>query len=153
MMKNVALESFHVIGVFTKTTNQDQQAAKDIPALWQRFMQEETGLKVANKIGDEIVCAYLEYEGDHMAPYTCLVGYKVPNLDMIPEGMKGITVPAGDYSKFLAKGDLTGKALWDVWMGIWKADLDRTYHIDFELYGEKAYPIENGEADVFIGVK
>ncbi len=152
MMKNVALESFHVIGVFTQTTNENQQAAKDIPALWQRFMQEETGIKVKNRIGDEIVCAYLEYEGDHMSPYTCLVGYKVPNLDHIPEGLKGITIPAGGYQKFLAKGDLTGKALWDVWMGIWQTDLDRTYKVDFELYGDRAYPINNGEADVYIGV-
>lgn len=152
-MKNVVLDSFHVVGVFTKTSNQNQQAAKDIPALWQKFMQNETGLKVTNKIDNEIVCAYLEYEGDHMAPYTCLVGYKVPNLDVIPEGMKGITIPTGNYNKFLAKGDLTGKALWDVWTNIWKADIDRTYQVDFELYGDRAYPIENGEADVFVGIQ
>ena len=152
-MKNVTIESVYVIEVFTKTTNQNRQAAKDIPALWQRFMKEETGLKLTNKIDNEIICAYLEYEGDHMAPYTCVVGYKVPNLENIPKGMKGITIPGGNYSKFLAKGDLTGKALWDVWMSIWTSDLDRTYHVDFELYGDKTYPIENGEADVFIGVK
>ena len=152
-MKKVNLDTVHVIGVFTKTSNQDQQAAKDIPALWQRFMKEETGLKVSNRIGEEIICAYFEYEGDHMAPYTCLVGYKVPNLDEIPEGMKGITIPGGKYSKFLAKGDLTGSALWETWNAIWKEDLDRTFAVDFELYGEKAYPINNGEADVYIGVK
>lgn len=151
-MKNVVLEAFHVVGVFTRTTNQNQQAAKDIPALWQRFMQEETGLKVSNRVDDEIVCAYLEYEGDHMSPYTCLVGYKVPNLDNIPEGLKGVTIPSGNYSRFLAKGDLTGKALWEAWLGIWKTPLDRTFEIDFELYTDKAYPIENGEADIFIGI-
>lgn len=152
-MKKVSLDTTHVIGIFTKTSNQDQQAAKDIPALWQRFMKEGTGAKVSNRIGDEIICAYLEYEGDHMAPYTCLIGYKVPNLDTIPEGLKGITIPTGSYNKFLAKGDLTGSALWETWNGIWKEDLDRTYAVDFELYGEKAYPIDNGEADVYIGVK
>ena len=96
---------------------------------------------------------YHDYEGDHMAPYTCIVGYKVPDLDNIPNGMKGITIPGGAYKKYLAKGDLTGKALWDVWTNIWKENLDRTYHIDFELYGEKAYPIDNGEANVYIGIK
>ncbi len=152
-MSKTKLDEFHVVGVYTKTCNRDQQAAKDIPELWQKFMREDTGQKVLNRLSDDIICAYLEYEGDHMEPYTCLVGYKVPDLKNIPNGMKGITVPSSDYKKYLAKGDLTGKALWEVWTEIWKADIDRTFQVDFELYGNKAYPIENGEADVFIGVK
>lgn len=153
IMSKTKLNSFHVVGVFTRTSNVDQQAAKDIPALWQKFMNEDTGIKISNRLSDDIVCAYLEYDGDHMAPYTCLVGYKVPNLDHIPNGMKGITVPSGNYQQYVAKGDLTGAALWEAWMQIWEADIDRSYKVDFELYTEKSYPTEKGEADIFIGLK
>ncbi len=152
-MNKTTLETTYLIGVHTRTSNENHQAAKDIPALWQRFMGEDIASQLPQKIGQDIICAYTEYEGDHSQPYTAVVGYKVPNLDNIPKGLKGITIEGGQYEKFLAKGNLKGEALWEIWNTIWTKDIDRSYQVDFEVYGERAYPIENGEADVYISLK
>jgi predicted transcriptional regulator YdeE len=39
-MNTQTIEAFYVIGITVRTTNANQQAATDIAALWQRFMQE-----------------------------------------------------------------------------------------------------------------
>jgi len=142
-----------MVGVFTKTVNAPGRAEKDIPALWQRFMEEDVKGQIKNAVSEEVLCAYTEYESDHLHPYTTVVGLKVENLDNIPEGMKGITIKGGEYAKFLAKGDLKGPAVIKTWMDIWKSGVDRTYQTDFEVYGERSYPLDNGEADIYIAVK
>lgn len=34
------LDTFYVIGIAVRTTNENQQAAQDIPVLWHKFMTE-----------------------------------------------------------------------------------------------------------------
>ncbi|SEG14520.1 GyrI-like domain-containing protein [Sphingobacterium lactis] len=40
-MKHQIIESFHVIGISTRTTNVNGQSAKDIEALWVKFWTEK----------------------------------------------------------------------------------------------------------------
>ncbi|VAW27465.1 bacterial regulatory protein, DeoR family [hydrothermal vent metagenome] len=151
-MKTQQLEKFNIIGISVRTSN-NGHADKDIPALWKRFMEEDISSKIANKIEDAIYCAYTEYESDHTKPYTTLIGCKVDSLDNIPDGMKGITIDASNYSKFVAKGDLMEGAVVNTWFKIWEAPLDRTYKTDFEVYGSKAQNPNDAEVDIFVGVK
>lgn len=34
------IRPFNIIGISVRTTNENDQAAKDIPALWKRFISE-----------------------------------------------------------------------------------------------------------------
>jgi predicted transcriptional regulator YdeE len=151
-MKNQTIPEFHVIGIAVRTTNENGQAAQDIPALWNKLMSEGILDRIPNKIDHSIYCIYTEYEKDYTRPYTTILGCKVENLDSIPEGMIGKTIEESTYTKYVAKGDLMQGVVFAEWTKIWNSDLDRTYTADFEVYGERSLNPADAEVDIFIVV-
>lgn len=152
-MNNIKIEPFKVIGIAVRTTNENEQAAKDIPVLWEKLMKENVLENIPNKIDNTVYSIYTDYEKDHTKPYTTLLGCKVENLDHIPEGMIGKSFEGGDYVKFTPKGNLTEGLVINEWVRIWNMDLDRIFTADFEMYGEKAQNPSDAEVDIFIAVK
>ncbi|MTI31998.1 GyrI-like domain-containing protein [Xanthovirga aplysinae] len=152
-MEHVKIEPFKIIGISVRTSNQNEQAEKDIGKLWEKFMTEEIINKIPNKTDKTIYSIYTDYEGDYTQPYSTLIGCKVENLDMIPKGMIGKAFDGGNYVKFSPKGDLTKGLIINEWSKIWKLDIDRVYSADFEVYGEKAQNPVNAEVDIFVATK
>lgn len=147
------IQKFSIIGISVRTTNENEQSAKDIPALWNTLLSEAILSKIPNKISIDIVCVYTDYEKDHTKPYTTILGAIVANLDAIPEGMTGKIIEGINYEKFTAKGNLAEGIVIKEWIKIWNSDLDRIFTSDFEIYGEKAQNPENAEVDIFIAIK
>lgn len=152
-MNNVKIESFKVIGIEVRTTNENNQAAQDIPVLWEKLMKENIVENIPNKIDNTIYSIYTDYEKDHTKPYTTLLGCKVENLDIIPEGMIGKSFEGGNYVKFTPKGNLAEDLVINEWIKIWNMDLERIFTADFEMYGEKAQNPSDAEVDILIAVK
>ncbi len=146
------IESFSVIGIAVRTTNENNQASTDIPALWDKFMSENLLAAIPNKIDDTLFCIYTDYEKDFTKPYTTILGCKVENLDTIPAGMVGKNFNKGNYQKYTAKGNIMEGMVFGEWLKIWNADIPRTYTADFEVYGEKAKNPTNAEVDIFIAI-
>ena len=151
-MEKLKVNGFQVIGISVRTSNLNGQAKNDIGQLWNRFMSENLMEKIPNIVDESIFALYTDYEGDHTEPYTAVLGYKVSSLATVPEGMKGVKINDAEYTKLVAKGDLTEDAVVNEWLKVWNMDIDRTYATDFEVYGEKAQNPKNGEADIFVGV-
>lgn len=151
-MEKLQMDSFQIIGISVRTSNEDGKAKKDIGELWAQFMSENIFEKIPNVKDETIYAVYTDYEGDHTKPYTTILGYKVSTLNEIPVGMVGKLIERSTYTKFTAKGDLTANAVIDQWLKIWNMNIDRTYKADFETYGEKAIDPTNGEADIFISI-
>lgn len=147
------IQKFNVIGIAVRTTNENEQASIDIPALWGKFMSEGIAAKIPNKIDHAIYCIYTDYEKDHTKPYTTILGCKVENLDIIPDGMVGQTFETAGYEKYTVKGNLSQGLVYNAWLKIWSEELPRIFTADFEVYGEKAQNPENAEVDIFIAVK
>jgi predicted transcriptional regulator YdeE len=152
-MSNQIIPKFSVIGISVRTTNENEQAGKDIPALWKKFMEEGIAEQIPNKIDNTLYCIYTEYEKDHTKPYTTILGCKVEILETIPNGMVGKTFEDATYTKHIAKGNIFQGIVFNEWVKIWNSDLNRTFIADFEVYGEKAQNPENAEIDIFVGVK
>ncbi len=152
-MKKVNIKPFTVIGISVRTTNENGQSAEDIGKLWNRFMMEEILNKIPNKVDNTIYSIYTDYEKDHTKPYTTILGCKVENLDIIPNGMIAKKIEGGNYTKFVTKGDLTKGAVFVEWSKIWELDLDRKYTADFEVYGEKAQNPQDAEVDIYVAIK
>lgn len=152
-MNITKMASFHIIGISVKTSNLNGQSAKDIPALWEKFMSEQLVDKIPNKLSEEFYCIYTNYEGDHTAPYMTLLGCKVDSLEDMPEGFTGMTFSAANYQQFTAKGNLMEGAVWQTWEKIWATDLKRTFIADFEVYGEKAQNPADAEVVILVGVE
>ena len=152
-METLELKSFSVIGIPVRTSNENGQAAQDIPALWNKFNLEGIAEQILNKIDNSIYCIYTDYEMDHTKPYTTILGCRVENLDTIPSGMVGTTIEDAGYSKHVAKGNIIQGAVFEEWIKIWSSNLERTFTADFEVYGEKAHNPEDAEVDIFIAIK
>jgi predicted transcriptional regulator YdeE len=151
-MELITIEEFFIIGLSIRTTNENNQSATDIPALWNKFMTENTIENIPNKIDNAIYSVYTEYEKDYTKPYTTILGCKVSSLDNIPTGMTGKTIAKETYKQFTAKGNLADGIVIQKWIEIWNTDLNRKYTADFEIYGEKASNPENAEVPIFIAI-
>ncbi|AYZ12654.1 AraC family transcriptional regulator [Chryseobacterium arthrosphaerae] len=152
-MNNMKVEPFKVIGIAVRTTNENNQAAKDIPVLWEKFMSEDILNAIPNKIDIAVYSIYTDYEKDHTKPYTTMLGCKVENLDHIPEGMVGKSFEGGNYIRFTPKGNLAEGLVINEWNKIWNMDLGRVFTADFEIYGEKARNPSEAEVDILIAVE
>lgn len=149
------LNSFKVIGISVRTTNENGQAAKDIPFLWNKFFEENISEKVPNKISDEIYSVYTHYEKDHTKPYTTILGYKVKNSEPVPEGLVAILIGSSDFKVFTAKGKQSEGFVFKEWQTIWNLndELNRSFTSDFEIYGAKSQNPEHAEVDIYVAVK
>ena len=147
------IQKFNVIGISIRTTNEDGQSGKDIPALWNKFMTEEIQGKIPNKVSEDLFCIYTDYEKDHTKPYTTILGCKVESLDNIPEDMVGKTIESADYEELIAKGNLSDGIVYNKWLEIWNSDLNRSFTADFEIYGSKTQNPENAEVDIYIALQ
>ena len=146
------IKPFQVIGISVRTSNENGQAASDIALLWARFISENMQSKIPNKISEDIVSIYTNYESDHTQAYDTILACKVSSLDVIPDGMIGQSFEGGNFAKFLSKGDTTKGAVYNSWLEIWNTDLDRLYTADFEIYGDKAKDPSHAEVDIFVAI-
>ncbi|WP_343696096.1 effector binding domain-containing protein [Flavobacterium sp.] len=147
------IHNFSIIGISVRTTNENGQSGQDIPALWNKFISEGIADKIANKLNNDIICVYTDYEKDHTKPYTTILGCPVENLDSIPEGLTGKIIESDNYEKFAPKGNLAEGIVYNEWLKIWDSGLNRIFTSDFEIYGEKAHNHENAEVDIYIAVQ
>ncbi|MEM9001128.1 MAG: effector binding domain-containing protein [Bacteroidota bacterium] len=151
-MEHTKKNEFMVVGITTRTSNENDRAATDIPTLWNRFMSENIANRVPNKVNGTVYALYTDYEGDHTQPYSLTIGCEVSSLNNIPEDMTVKMVPTATYAKFISKGNLTKDAVIDTWREIWSTDLQRAYTTDIEIYGEKAIDPTNGEAEILVAI-
>lgn len=149
-MKKTQVQPFKIIGIAIRTTNKNNQGAKDIGELFNRFLSDNKMIEIPNRLSDEIYSVYTDYETDHTGYYTTLLGCKVSSLSNIPDGMVGRFIDGGLYSLFIAKGDLTTGVVAEKWREIWSSGIKRAYTADFEIYGEKAQNPRNAEVDIYI---
>lgn len=142
-----------LIGISTRTTNQNNQASIDIGNLWGRFFAEEILNQIPHKVNNDIVVVYTDYKSNFTDAYTTIIGIEVNSLDNIPAGLVGREFSAEKWRKFIAKGEMP-QAVVNTWMGIWKKDqeLNRKYSYDLEIYGEKSQKGAGSEVEVFIAV-
>lgn len=84
-MEKQTIQKIYVVGISARTTSENGQAIQDIPALWNRFIDESIVEQIPNKIDNTVYCIYTDYEKDHTKSYTTIFGYKVENLDKIPK--------------------------------------------------------------------
>lgn len=147
-------KGFKIIGISTRTSNQNNQAQQDLANLWQRFFAENITENIPNKISSEIISIYTDYSSDFTGDYTTIIGIPVSNLDEIPTGMIGRDFPAETFQIFTAKGEMPNAVL-QTWMEIWQNDvqLNRKYSYDFEVYGENSQNGPHSTVDIYLSTK
>jgi beta-lactamase class D len=151
--KTIKEPSKKIIGISCKTSNTSGTAPEDIGKLWQKFYQESISSQIPNKISDEIIALYCEYEGDWTKPYSLIIGHVVNSLNNIPSGMVGKEIPGGTYACFTAAGEHPATLI-ETWKRIWSnTTLQRTYTGDYELYNHRFFLQSPQEVNVFIAIQ
>ncbi len=122
------------------------KAGLQIPALWQRFQKEFGAVKSA------LYAVYCDYEGDHLRPYTMVLGVEVEADAPVPADQRRVRIPAGVFEHRVAKGDPT-QAVWKTWSEIYATKLSRRFVADYERY--TTAPAADGSitADIFVGLR
>lgn len=129
-----------VAGIAIKTTNQNQQAAQDMPALWQRFLSSSAYKQ------DAIVCAYTDYESDYKGAYRVVLGHQCEKR------LDSVVIPASTYAVFSVHGAYP-QSLLCTWQWIWNSDLARTYTGDFELYPAGFFDDPQRRFEVYVAIR
>lgn len=141
-----------VIGIDCRTSNAPEAGPKDIPKLWGRFYDEDMISRIPNKVSNEVIALYCDYEGDYTQPYSVVIGCPVRSIDILPEGMVAKIIPASSYALFLAVGEYP-VSLIETWEKIWQEQaLERTYTGDYEVYKEKFFSKFPQEVEVYVAV-
>ncbi len=151
-MNTSIMNEFYIIGISVRTTNENNQVAIDIPALWERFMVEGIIDKIPNKIDATIYCLYTDYESDHTKPYTTILGCKVATIENVPEGMVAKHIEGGHYGEINLQGNLLNGLVYNAWTSIWNANLDRKFTTDYEVYAQNNTDMTNAVVDIFISL-
>ncbi len=144
------IKSIKIVGISLKTTNENNQASKDIPVLWEKFFKENVSDKITNKKSCEIYALYTDYEGDFMKPYSVVLGYEVENFENIPEGMTAKEIPSSSYAVFKAENP---KTVMSAWQNIWKTSLNRKYLVDFEVYKTINSSTDMPSIEICVGIE
>lgn len=143
--------SMIVVGIECRTSNHPDAGPKDIPQHWGKFYSDNIMDQIPNKVSNDVIALYCDYESDYTKPYTFVIGSQVTASKSVPEGMVSKIIPATSYVVFRAVGEYP-KSLIDIWGQIWKTDLQRTYTGDFEVYGEKFFESPK-VVEVFVAIK
>lgn len=149
-----------IIGIPARTSffKEIQESTASISSTVQRYFSEGVANKIPNRAQPGVtIAAYHDYESDAFGEYTFLFGEMVTSLDTIPEGMEGITVPAGKFTKFTTESGPMPEVVIDAWKHIWSLTEDelggtRKYVADYEVYDERAKDPKNTILDIYIGL-
>jgi predicted transcriptional regulator YdeE len=143
-----------VVGIQVQTSSllEADPATAAIPGLWRRFRQEELAGGIPNRSGTLTTCAvYSDYQDGDGRRFRYLVGAEVTGVDEPPAGMVAVTVPAGDFLVFAARGAMPG-ALAATWARIAEffehAPVTRAFTADLEVH----YPAGSA-VDVLVAVR
>lgn len=136
IFKEIAENSFTVVGIAIRTCNKNNQAQIDIAKLWGDFMQNGIASKIPNKVSDDIFCIYTDYESDWQGEYTTILGCKVSSIENITEGLICKEIPSTKYRLYKSEGEIP-KCVGETWIHIWQStDIPRAYVADFDVYSQ-----------------
>lgn len=150
--EEVTLDSFTIVGISVRTTNQNHQSQGDIAKLWEVFFRNNVMQMIPNKVSDDIYCIYTDYESDYTAAYTTVLGCKVSSLLNIPADLIVKEISASKYNKYISEGELP-YAVGKTWAHIWQSNINRRYLADFDVYGEEAKDPKNARIMTFLSIK
>lgn len=147
-----------IVGIQARTNNAKEATADGIiGALWHKFIDQGIADKISGKPSANLYAVYDEYVSDHNGDYTFTVGAPVKAGSTAPLGMVLKHVPAGKYAVITTARGPFPKVIPEAWLQIFKLEdegkLNRTYQTDFELYDDRALDPQNGQVDIYIGVK
>lgn len=146
----VYCEDKAVVGVKTRTSNSNPDMGRSIGELWQGFYEKGIYQSIADKKNGKSIGLYTNYEDGANGEYDVMVCCEVTSSKNSPDGVQTLTIPAGNYAKFVVTGDMH-TVVTEFWTKLWSMDLDRRFSCDYEEYQNS--DMENAEIHMYISLK
>ena len=152
----VEIKEKTLVGFKTRVKD-DETMSEKISNLWKKLYSEKGVKNIENRINDNAIGVYYNYNNENGFEYDCLTGCEVKNtITKIPEDMIKIQIPEGKYAKFIIFGN-PEKAVGEFWNKFWEELADdfsdnRSYTYDFEEY-IAGNDYENTEIHIYISIK
>lgn len=119
-----------VIGLSSRVSNEQFQ---DIVALWDQFYSKDIKNMINDRVSDDVIAVYTDYEGDYKAPYKLLIGYEVSNECSCPQGLDETQFDNG-HTVYTVKGPLPDVVI-EQWKAVWNdTSQKRAYVADYDRY-------------------
>jgi predicted transcriptional regulator YdeE len=139
-----------VVGIQAETSSlleADPDTAA-VPGLWRRLPEVAGG--IPDRASTRTTCAVYTGYADGGGRFRCLVGAEVTGAGEPPAGLAAVTVPAGEYLVFAARGPMPA-ALATTWDRVAEffehAGMTRAFTADLEVH----YPAGSA-VDVFVAI-
>jgi predicted transcriptional regulator YdeE len=152
--ERVRRDEARVVGIQARTSSrlEADPATAAVPGLWRRFQDDRLGDRIPGRGGRATCAVYSDYQdtGDGGRRFSCLVGAEVTEAGEPPAGLVAVSVPAGDYLVFAARGPMPA-ALATTWGRIAEffehAPVSRAFTADLEVH----YPAGSA-VDVLVAI-
>jgi predicted transcriptional regulator YdeE len=138
-----------VVGIQAQTSSllEADPATAAVPGLWRRL--PAVAGEIADRASARTTCAvYTDYQDG--GGFRCLVGAEVTGAGEPPAGLAAVTVPAGEYLVFAARGPMPA-ALATTWERVAEffghAGMTRAFTADLEVHYAAGSAV-----DVFVAI-
>ena len=157
--KIIKIESKNLIGMSVITTPSDQEATGQ---LWKSFMPHKD--KIKNVSNDNLYSVQIFPKHTNFkdfnaeTPFQKWAAVEVNEIESIPEGMKALNLPKGEYAIFIHHGPSrnfpkTAQYIFGMWLpnSIYEFD----HRPQFEIMGSdyKGHDDEDSQEEVWIPIK
>ena len=129
-MKTERTDAFIVQGISGRVQN-DNPAG--IGALWDKVWKSDLHKTIIDKLSDDMVCVYHDYQGTHLDPFVMTIGFRVSSNAADISGLNKADVPAQMTNRFETIGPQPDTLI-SQWGSIWEMPLKRTYIADYDVY-------------------
>lgn len=148
----VELKEKQVVGLIKRTANENMQSVNDIGLLWKEFISNNVFSNIENKINQQVIGLYTDYEWDCTKPYNFMTCCEVSRVGNLNASLTSKTINSGKYAKFSLGGNPQSSVM-EAWDNIWKIDLNRKYDCDFEVYHNNSDDINDQIIDIYISIE
>ncbi|MEO0883034.1 MAG: effector binding domain-containing protein [Pseudomonadota bacterium] len=144
-MKTDHTEAFTVQGISGRVENDDPVG---IGALWDKVWKSDLHETIIDKLSEDMICVYHDYQGAHLDPFVMTIGFQVSINAADIGGLNKVNVPAQLMNRFEALGPQPDTLI-SQWGSIWEMPLKRTYIADYDVYDS----INANKVTVHVGIQ
>lgn len=152
--------AMRVIGYAIRTTTENGQNNREIPAFWQAYMKDRLGERITGKKYPDVelgLCGTIDEDGS----FQYIIGFEADAGAAVPEGAVEYEVPEATYAIFTtppANGEQFVDSIQQTWNEIFSdwfpsSGYEQACAPDFEWYDRRCWPEEGKQIDIYIPVQ
>jgi len=147
--------AFYFVGTKVHTSNELEASGKGvISRQWKEFTENNMLSTIPNRLTNDVIAVYTEYESDETGTYTFGIGAQVSSAADAPKELQVIAAPPSDYAVFTSRSGPVHEVVAETWAYIWEWSKthQRAFGVDFEVYSHLAQNPEKAQVQIYVSI-